>query len=230
MLDAMSIKQQVIFDSRTQSFSGFVNLGVVEDGATEAKEALVFMLVGLREKWKAPIAYYLTKGLPAEAQTELVKHALGKLHQLGFMVHALVMDGHASNKGMCRLLGCQVDPGRPGFKTYFEDESTGSKTHILFDACHMLKLVRNMLEAYSEVMSPTGMVKWRFIPELNEIQENVGLRLGNRLKKEHVNFFSQKMKVGDSIEIPNILCSVPDVFGIDDMRYRRHIYKHYFDS
>ena len=77
MLDAMSIGQHVDYNWRTGAHSGYVDLG---QGAEEeeAKEALVFMLVGLNGGWKAPIAYYLTKGLTADSQKELV-HWFGSI-------------------------------------------------------------------------------------------------------------------------------------------------------
>ena len=33
------------------------------EGEQEAKEVLVFRLIGVRGHWKAPFAYFLTKGL-----------------------------------------------------------------------------------------------------------------------------------------------------------------------
>lgn len=55
-LDGMSIKQAITFDQSTGTLTGFEDLGDGdEEGEEEAKEALVFMLVGVRRHWKAPI-------------------------------------------------------------------------------------------------------------------------------------------------------------------------------
>jgi len=47
-----------------------------EETDDEAKEVLVFMLVGIQGCWKAPIAYFFTSTLSAATQKELVVHAL----------------------------------------------------------------------------------------------------------------------------------------------------------
>ena len=118
MLDAMSIRKQLVYDPHTKETVAFVNLGVGEEDDSEelASEALVIMLVGLRGRWKAPIAYFFTKGLSIEAQSELVSHCMHKLTELQFEVHAITMDGHATNIGMCRSwvlpwISSTSDPG-----------------------------------------------------------------------------------------------------------------------
>lgn len=84
VIDAMAIKKQIEFDAHKQQFTGFVDLGMADESEIEAKEVLVFMLVGLRGRWKAPIAYYLTNVLSSEVQHQLVSHVLDRVneHQL----------------------------------------------------------------------------------------------------------------------------------------------------
>lgn len=62
MIDAMAIRRHIDFNWHNGTYTGYVDLG---SGAEEdkTKKALVFMLVGLNGRWKAPIPYYLTKGL-----------------------------------------------------------------------------------------------------------------------------------------------------------------------
>ncbi|KAJ4925088.1 hypothetical protein JOQ06_017826 [Pogonophryne albipinna] len=120
------------------------------DGNNEtdvATEALVFMVVGLQGHWKAPIAYYLTKSLSPETQRVLLSHALEELHARGIRVVSVTMDGHASNVSMCNQLGCELkgNPQEP-LQTSFPHPSTGDKVFVMMDACHMLKLARNMLQ------------------------------------------------------------------------------------
>lgn len=115
------------------------------------------MLVGLRSRWKAPVAYYLSRGLSAETQTQLLLHCLEKLQEIGIQVHCLTMDGHACNTAMCSKLGARIatQPGAE-IKPYFTMPSSDSKIYILFDPCHMIKLVRNLLDAYKIIKSPSG--------------------------------------------------------------------------
>ena len=147
MLDAMSIKKHVQYNSHTESMSGFVNLGDGNSETDVASEALVFMVVGLQGYWKAPIAYFLTKSLSPEPQRVLLSQALEELHARGIQVVCLTMDGHASNVSMCNQLGCELkgDPRKP-LQTSFPHPVTGEKVFVMMDACHMLKLARNMLQ------------------------------------------------------------------------------------
>lgn len=69
------------------------------------------------------------------------------------------------------------------------------KTHVFFDACHLIKLVRKTLHAYKYLMVDGKTISWQLIADLHEIQESVGLRLGNKLTSKHIAFQQQKMKV-----------------------------------
>ena len=168
MLDAMAVKQQVAYDHHAGKMTGFVNLGDGDDATEEAKEVLVFMVVGLCGHWKVPFAYFFTKTLNSEAQHQLITHAFYYLHEAGLAVQSITMDGHACNVSMCRLFGCNFDVNQ--IKTSFPDPATGATVHVVFDACHMLKLVRNMLDAYGIIKSDDGLVQWSYIKDLQNLQ------------------------------------------------------------
>lgn len=155
MLDAMSIKKHVQYNPHTESMSGFVDMGDGNNETDVASEALVFMVVGLQGHWKAPIAYFLSKSLSPEPQGVLLSQALEELHARGIRVVCLTMDGHASNVGMCNQLGCELkgDPREP-LQTSFPHPVTGEKVFVMMDACHMLKLARNMLQVNDDRCRP----------------------------------------------------------------------------
>ena len=193
-LDAMSIRKQVVYDSRAKKMTGFVDVGDGAESEEEASEALVIMAVGYRGHWKAPIAYYLTRSLPAVAQTQLVLHALTALHEIGLRVWTLTMDSHGSNVSMCRLLGCNTSVKDCCLKFKHPDDAN-QEVYVMYDPTHMLKLFRNLLDAYGIIISPTGTISWNHIKALNDVQEEAGLRLGNKLSRKHIKFTRQKMKV-----------------------------------
>ena len=147
MLDAMSIKKHLQYNPRTKRMSGYVDLGNGCNETDPATEALVLMVVGLKGHWKAPIGYFFTATLTADTQKELVVHALEALHDRSIKVVSVTMDGHATNLGMCNLLGTNLkgNPKDP-LKTSFTHPSSGDEVFVIMDACHMLKLARNMLE------------------------------------------------------------------------------------
>lgn len=191
-LDGMAIRQLVAYDAHHSRMAGFVNLGTDENNNDVAKEALVFMVVGTRGRWKLPIAYYLTRGLTADQQKELLTTAIEELQSIGYRVIAAVMDGLTTNVTMCSLLGCQLDVSKP-LQTWFS--ISGQKIYVILDACHMLKLVRNTLEAYRTINSPSGTVSWMHLSDLHKVQQELGLRLANRLSSRHLQFQNLKMKV-----------------------------------
>ena len=62
----------------------------------------------------------------------------------------MTMDGHATNICMCTQLGCDLkaDPCKP-LKTHFQPPVTHDNVFVMMDACHMLKLTRNMLQVHA---------------------------------------------------------------------------------
>lgn len=72
------------------------------------------------------------------------------------------------------------------------------RIHVFLDICHMLKLMRNTLAADWIITSPEGgEITWNYtrVQNLNKLQEEEGLRLGNKLSDTHIKWESQKMKV-----------------------------------
>ena len=216
MIDAMSMKQMITYDQRSQSLTGYVDIGIGPEEDAEAKEVLVFMLVGLRARWKAPVAFFFTRGLQAEVQTQLVKNCLEKLHDLGFSIDAITMDGHATNIAMTKMLGSNLDIDSEQFQPYFVFPD-GHKTFVILDACHMVKLVRNMLEALNIIHSPAGPIAWQLIKDLNKLQEEAGVRLGNKISANHVFFKNQKMKVSLAVQVlsASVACALETLQGMN---------------
>ena len=200
----MSIRRQIVYDAVTQQMTGFVDLGDGCNDESEATEVLVFMLVGLTGHWKAPVACYLTRSLSAGVQTQLIRDLLVALHDINIRVWCITMDGHATNVRMCVNLGCQLTIGSgPAEQTkpFFNHPTSNTPVYILFDPSHMLKLARNLLQAYGNIRSSAGTISWSYIVLLHELQEKAGLRLANRLTSRHVNFGQQKMKVSSVIKL-----------------------------
>lgn len=196
MLDGMAIKQHISYDGSRDAMVGFVDLGNGQTDEQAANDVLVLMAVGTTGHWKAPIAYFFNHGLTAAAQSQLVLLALSKLHEAGLQVRALTMDGHTSNYGMCAVLGCDLASGA----TSFIDPASGQPVQVIFDACHMQKLLRNMLKAYGTISSEEGQIKWSHIEKLQCLQDTIGLRLANKLSHRHIYFDNNKMKVSVSVQ------------------------------
>ena len=62
--------------------------------------------------------------------------------------------------------------------------------------------MRNMLAHYVSINngSTGNVISWNYITKLHELQQDEGLRLANKLKRNHLEFASQKMKVNLSVQ------------------------------
>ena len=154
-----------------------------------ATEALVFMISSLTGHFKHPVAYVLQDKCTASVQAQLIQDCIGLLHDAGINVLALVFDGCYTNQSTAKLLGCKmkVSEIQPWFP---HPQIGGEKIHVVFDICHMIKLMRNLLGDYKVITSERNggkrhSVKWEYIQRLNEVQD-LGFALANKLKKKHI--------------------------------------------
>ena len=124
----------------------------------------------------------------------MVTAALQLCDQYNIRVRALIMDGSHPNQSTARLLGANIDI--EDFRPSFPHPSTDDTIHIIFDPCHMVKLVRNLFGDYGVLVDPQGKkILWEYLVRLNEIQKVEGLHVANRLRNAHIEFKTQKMNV-----------------------------------
>ncbi|KAL2092739.1 hypothetical protein ACEWY4_012537 [Coilia grayii] len=174
---------------------GYVNIGSGEIENNMAKEALVVMVVAINESWKVPIAYFLINSMDATDKANVVRESLSRLYEVGIKVVSLTFDGLKTNIAMARKLGANINI--KDMKPYFpHPEDQSQQVHVLLDACHMLKLLRNAFASLQVLYTEDGQkIEYKYIEALNTIQEKEGLRLGNKLKMAHIQWRKQKMKV-----------------------------------
>ena len=189
-----------VWDDASKCYVGLVDYGTAmpEPETTEATEALVFMVVGLTGHCKHPIAYVLQDKCLADVQIQLIKDCIVLLHDEDMQVHAVVFDGTFTNQCTAIKLGCKMTVSER--QTWFpHPERPSSKVHVVFDICHMIKLMQNLLGEYKTICcEENGLLKpirWQYIEGLNDVQENFGFSLVNKLKKKHTVWEKHKMNV-----------------------------------
>lgn len=120
---------------------------------------------------------------------------LRHLNESNINVVGLTFDGCPSNLAMAKILGCNLEPN-DNMKTTFEHPVTKQPVAIIMDACHMIKLVRNCLQAYGNIVDGNGdIISWAHLENLNRLQTSENFHLANKLRKDHIDFHNQKMKV-----------------------------------
>jgi len=195
MIDGVSIRQQIVYDHKTKKNVGFVDFGNGQTDTKKAKEAIVIMAVGLMGHWKVPLGYFLTAGITAETQAQLIQQAIGKLHDSDLRTIALVMDGHPVNQSMLNVLGASLNPANT-ISSFAHPCDPDQQIYVFFDACHLIKLVRTALHDLGEIrLDANSTAKWSHLVELHRLQVNEGLYAANKLTKRHILFTNDKMKV-----------------------------------
>ena len=135
----------------------------------------------------------------AAVQTQLIKDCIGLLYQEGLNVVAVVFDGCYTNQSTARMLGCKMQVS--DMKTWFaHPQAPSSRIYVIFDVCHLMKLMRNLLGDYKVIchQDTSGQlheIRWQYIENLNSLQEDIGFTFANKLKKKHILWTKHKMNV-----------------------------------
>ena len=139
---------------------------VPEAGDNLGTAALAFIIGGVTGHWKHPIGYFLQNKISASGHTQLIKVYIGLLHHEDLFVTALVFDGTFGNQSTATQLSCIMDLSN--IQTWFaHPQIPNAKVHVIFDVCHMTKLMQNLLGdqqviSYEE-NGTTQRIKWQYI-------------------------------------------------------------------
>lgn len=199
IFDAMSIRKQLCWSEVDHKYVGYCDYGNnfnFETNETEATEALVFMLVNIKGKWKCPIAYFFKNGMQSTTLAELIKTALILTSNVNLKVRAITCDGVSVNISALHSLGCKLLPNNhEDIVNYFDHPSEHYKVYIILDPCHMLKLARNALADYTEFWDEHKSIKWNYIVNLHKVQNQMTYKLKNKLNSQCIFWQQNKMKV-----------------------------------
>ncbi|KAK6174267.1 hypothetical protein SNE40_017579 [Patella caerulea] len=202
-IDEMSVKKHVQWDG--QKFRGYIDIGSLttsdDDAMPLAKDALVFLVTAVNGHWKVPCAFFWIDGMSGEERANLVQECLRRLHDIGVQTVSLTCDGPSCHLSMFKALGALISPSNmsPSFP-HPSDENLN--VYILLDICHMLKLIRNSFASGGLLKNGNGeIIKWKYLVDLNNLQNSEGLRLANKLRSSHINWDKQKMKVNLAAQV-----------------------------
>lgn len=128
----------------------------------------------------------------------LVTQCLKALFDCNINIISLTFDGAQANFVMANLLGCSLK--LQNIKTSFKSEN--HIVQILPDLSHMIKLVRNTFGEKKIMIDENGdIIDYTLIIKLCELQETEGLHLANKLRRQQIHFFKQKMKVKLAVQL-----------------------------
>ena len=125
----------------------------------------------------------------------------------------VVFDGAFTNQQNATLLGCNLDVGE--MKTWFQHpQAPGSHVYVIFDVCHMIKLVRNLFGDFKPIQLQSDgelkLIQWCFLEDLNAVLEMLGFSFANKLKK-HITWQKHKMHVNLALQsLSNLVADAID--------------------
>lgn len=225
-LDEMAIKKGIYWDSKLNKYFGFhefpnINaVGSDQKKLSVATQALVYYLVSMDGRWKTPIAYYFTNHVDSKRLAGLTKKIIKESANYDDQIHCVrrIAGQHPNDfwarcKPEISWIDFKSETRKKrvfykknilkAFKPYFLHPLTQEPVYVLLDACHMLKLARNLLAMPQGVVLPNFKTpaQWKYINELFEFQNKTGFRLGNRLTRKHAYFQRHKMKVSLAAQV-----------------------------
>lgn len=218
--DEMAIKQHIQWDNASKEFLGFVTYSKLKDkeltpsnddlnanntekehGTPIAKDALVFIINGVNDFIRIPVAHYFVQSTEGIDKRELVENIITSLTNCGVRISNITFDGHASNINACRWLGADVGNSPLNIVPYFLNPVENSeRIHIIYDPSHMIKLVRNHLEKRKVFYDyKNGAIEWKFIERLYVLKISKKFIGTHKLSSEHIQI-TNKMRVGTAVE------------------------------
>lgn len=120
----------------------------------------------------------------------LISNVIEKLIDCKVIVSNITFDGAQSNKKMCRLLGANLNVCLTKFQPYFDIKD--QRIYIIFDPCHMIKLIRNKLAAKEILYDSDGNeIKWQYFVELVR-KQNCGFELAHKMNQSHIDWTKKR--------------------------------------
>ena len=139
----------------------------------------VFMVRGVTKNWKQPIGFFLTHGTMAPlVLVEKIKECIGKLQNIGLKPIVFVSDQGSNNRSAINSLGVTIE--NPHFTV------NGQKIHVLFDAPHLLKNIRNNLKKHN-FSDNQYYYRWSHVEQLFKEDSSKPIRLVPKLTFKHIN-------------------------------------------
>lgn len=164
-----------------------------------ASKVLVFMVTVLNDAVSIPVAYYCIQSLDAQGKRVLLSQVLRALHEIEVKVVNITFDGDPAHLAMCELMGANFDPSNA--IPYIIHPVDGSRVYTIFDACHMIKLLRSTLGDYSTIQDPkNGKIEWQYFTKLVAYREKNSF-ITHKMNKHYILYWKNRMNVKLAVQV-----------------------------
>lgn len=212
VFDEMSISEVKSFCQATKKYYGDVTIA---GGNGKATHAIVFMLVGIRARWKQVISYHFTGNSIEENVLKTLVHEIIELSEtVGFRIHYVVSDCGSNNKRYWNDEGLLFTKD-----TVLNSESIphpfdpSRRIEIIPDAVHVFKsgvqgwIANKIIEIPESVCQQNGLVSK--IADINHLRDLVlfeasnVLKVASKLTMDDVQFEIKKSNHFDKMKVLN---------------------------
>lgn len=212
IFDEVSISASLQFIKSKGKIIGFEDLGHNEQSSKFADKALVFMVRGLRKKFKQPVAFYLTNSSMNSIQlSNIIKDVIKAVKSTGLTVISTVCDQAPSNVAAINRLNHETNINylKAGKENcVFGFEINDEEIIPIFDVPHLLKGLRNNLltkDLHFTYENQPKTASWKHVIqfyELDKEQSTEGDRLILKLTDAHIYPDKiKKMKVSIAAQV-----------------------------
>lgn len=140
----------------------------VDDKHQLAKEALIFLVVGVNVPFKLQVGYFLINSLNGRQLAYLTEICITLVMNCNVIVASITHDGLKSQFLMDELLGCNYRNVKDLLTFIIIN---GHKIFVFPDMCHMLKLARNFAFNEYEFLDGNGrIISWKYFVDLHKLQ------------------------------------------------------------
>lgn len=199
-VDEMSIRQHAQWCNEKKCIIGYPTYGQSCSAKKDlAKQAIVFMLTGVNERFQLAIAYHFVVSLNGEERGQLLETVLNEVVKTEARIICVTSDGLPANTSMYEYLGANLKLESDEFQPFMN--VGGQKIYVIRDPPHMHKLVRNALASKMVLFDgDNGEIKWSYIVKLVEYGKSKGLNLTHKLNTKHLQWERHIMMVVIAVE------------------------------
>lgn len=156
-----------------------------------ANYAIFFLITIIESKHSLILGYFLIKSLNTEEKAKLLHDTIVEVNKTGACLLTIAFDGLSTNFTTLQSMGASFDIN--DLKPFILNPETNQKIFVVLDPPHMLKLIRNCLDAKKCLKdAEKNDILWlHFVNLLFKKSELVS----HKLTKHHIEFHSNKMNV-----------------------------------
>lgn len=126
------------------------------------------------------IAYFFTDKVDAQVQAQLINFAINLCFEYGIKIWNITCDGTSTNIRTLEIFGCKINvDNSANMRTYFFHPNRKCKILAILDPPHMIKLARNTIADYKEIISDKGLIQWEYVKKLYELQTEITVKFKN---------------------------------------------------